>query len=128
MEIHDLFKAIDYTETFVGSARLFHSLMNPPDSIELIHAKQDAYCELESNKALREGIKEYLKTFHENEAPLFTLINAHLHPVRPYGDYRKAMTALQRMLEAADRIPPTETIYLDSLIKSIAIFSWFPCE
>lgn len=126
MEIHDLFKAIDHTETFVGSARLFHTMMNPPDSIELIHAKQDAFCELESNKRLQDAIREYLVTFHEGEAELFKFINGHLHPVRPYGDYRKAMATIDNMLEKVKKIPQTETIYLDSLIKNILIFHGSP--
>jgi len=37
VEIHDLFKSIDHSATHVGSARLFHSLMNPSENIELIH-------------------------------------------------------------------------------------------
>lgn len=126
MQIHDLFKAVDHTETFVGSARLFHSLMNPPDSIELVHAKQDAYCELESNKKLQDAIRKYLKVFHEGEAELFSFINAHLHPVRPYGDYRRAMRTINLMTEEVERIPHTETIYLDSLLKCIMIFKGSP--
>ena len=126
MQIHDLFTALDHTETFVGSARLFHSLMNPPESIELIHAKQDAFCELESNETLQEAIADYLRCFHEGEAELFTFINAHLHPVRPYQDYRKAMKTIQKMMDMIDKIPETETIYLDSLVKSILIFQGSP--
>ena len=122
MQIHDLFKALDHTETYVGSARLFHSLMNPPDSIELIHAKQDAFCELESNVGLQEAISEYLTIFHESEGELFAFINAHIHPLRPYSEYRKGMRAIENMLSLAEKLPPTETIYLDSLVKSILIF------
>jgi hypothetical protein len=102
--------------------------MNPPESIELIHAKQDAFCELQSNKALQEAIQEYLKIFHEGEASLFTFVNGHLHPVSPYGDYKRAMRTIQKMLQAVERIPHTETIYLDSLIKSILIFQGSPAS
>ena len=42
VEIHDLYEALDYTKTLVGSARLFHSLNTPSESLELIQAKQEA--------------------------------------------------------------------------------------
>src|SRR3990167_9366775 len=90
VEIHDLFKAVDHTATMIGSARLFHSLMNPSQSIELVYAKQDSYSELESNTRLQDAIKVFLDDFSAAEADLFRLLNAHLHPMTAYGDYQRA--------------------------------------
>lgn len=126
IEIHDLFKAVDHTITSVGSARLFHSLMNPSESIELIHAKQDSYCELESNARLQSAIAEYLGTFKEGEAAIFKLLNAHMNAMLPYSDFNNAMKAINRMLTAAESIPRPETVYLDSLLKSIQSFTGSP--
>jgi DNA mismatch repair ATPase MutS len=126
VEIHDLFKAVDHTITFVGSARLFHSLMNPSESIELVHAKQDSFCELESNRQLQDAIQEFLAEFNKGEVGLFKLLNAHTHPLFVYSDYRKAMQAIENMLAAIKRLPQPETVYLDSLIKSILSFNGSP--
>ena len=122
VEIHDLFKAMDHTITHVGSSRLFHSLMNPSESIELIQAKQDSYCELESHQLLQDAIAEYLDIFRQGEDDLFKVLNGHMHPIMPYGDYRRAMATIKKMLDAVKRLPQPETVYLDSLIKNILSF------
>ncbi len=126
VEIHDLFKAVDHTTTFVGSARLFHSMMNPSESIELVHAKQDSFCELESNRQLQDAIQEFLAEFNKGEVGLFKLLNAHTHPLFVYSDYREARQAIENMLAAIKRLPQPETFYLDSLIKSILSFNDSP--
>ncbi len=123
LEIHELFGALDHTVTRVGSARLFHSLVNPSESIELIHAKQDSYAELSGNERLKQGIREFLERFKTGEKHLFRLINAHLNPVASYGDYRQAMTAIRTMLAEARKIAQPETVYLDSLLKNILGFA-----
>ncbi|MDD5759491.1 MAG: hypothetical protein PHI06_10455 [Desulfobulbaceae bacterium] len=123
VEIHNLFKAIDHTLTMVGSARLFHSLMNPSQSIELVHAKQDSYCELENNERLQGAICEFLADFAKSEADLFKFLNVHTHPLIAYSDYQAAVNAIERMLVATAKLPQPETVYLDSLFKSIASFT-----
>lgn len=45
VEIHDLYKALNHTRTHVGAARLFHALVTPSESLELIHAKQESFLE-----------------------------------------------------------------------------------
>ena len=128
VEVHDLFKAIDHTQTMVGSARLFHSLMNPSQSIELVYAKQDSYCELENNERLQGAIADFLAEFAKGEADLFKLLNVHTNPLMAYGDYRAATRAIDRMLIAIDKLPQPETVYLDSLFKSIASFKGSPAR
>ena len=122
VEVHDLFKAIDRTMTCVGSARLFHSLVNPSESIESIHAKQDAFCELQNNQLLRQGISDFLSEFANNESDLFKYLNGHMHPMLAYGDYRKATLAINKMLSSVKKLAQPETVYIDSLVKSIKSF------
>ena len=126
VEIHDLFSALDHSITYVGKARLFHSLMNPSESIELIHAKHDAFCELESCHKLREAIVDYLSEFSRGENHLFKMLNAHMHPLLVYNDYNRARKTIAVMQKAVDAIPRPETVYLDSLLKSIQSFSGSP--
>ncbi len=126
VEIHDLFKALDHTRTMVGSARLFHSLMNPSESIELIHAKQESLMEIEANDKLKNAIVDYLEIFRANEKDLFKVINAHMLPLLAYKDHKHAMKAVNTMLKAADAIPQPDTVYIDSLIKNILSFGGSP--
>jgi len=126
VEIHDLFRAVNRCRTMVGAARLFHSLMNPSQSIELIHAKQDAYCELESNTRLQEAVHDFLETFARGETVLFKLLNAHMIPLWPYKDFRGAMATIRAMVEGAANLPQPDTVYLDSLFKTIRGFAASP--
>ncbi len=126
IEIHNLFKAIDHTTTYVGAAHLFHSLVNPSESIELVHAKQDSFCELANNQRLQDAIQEFLAEFNRHEAALFKLLNAHATPLLIYGDYRRAGRAIEKMLTALKKLPQPETVYLDSLFKSVKSFSRSP--
>ena len=119
VEIHRLFKAINHTMTSVGSARLFHSLVNPSESIELIHAKQDSFCELTGNDRLRHAIADFLTTFKKSENELFKFLNAHTHPLFIYGNLKQVKKIVQDLLKTARSLPQPETVYLDSLIKSI---------
>ncbi len=123
VEIHKLFKAVDYTETYVGAAHLAHSLINPSESIELVYAKQDAFCELAGNAKLQEAISEFLVEFRKGEDDIFKFLNAHLHPLTAYGDYKRTMRAIERMMALVKDIPQPETIYLDSMVKSILSFN-----
>jgi len=125
-EIFKLFEAIDHTITHVGSARLFHSLMNPSENVELIHAKQDAFGELEGNRKLQSAIKEFLEEFHTGEGDLFKLMNGHMQPLLALDDYRRATKTIKTMLAAVQKLPRVETIYLDSLIKSVLSFNGSP--
>jgi DNA mismatch repair ATPase MutS len=126
VEIHELFKAIDHTATHAGSARLFHSLMNPSENIELIHAKQDAFWELEGNRKLQKAIQDFLEEFNRGEVALFKLLNAHMHPLLAHEDYRNAVKTIEKMLASVENLPRVETVYLDSLIKSIMSFNGSP--
>ncbi len=122
IEIHELFKAINHTTTLVGSARLFHSLNTPIESLELIHAKQEALRELESNDELSSSLEEYLGLFASEEKSLFRILNANHQPIFPYRDLNKAIHTIETMEKAVDNIPKVESIYLDSLIKLIQNF------
>ena len=118
VEIHNLFEAMDHTITKVGSARLFHSLVNPSESIELIHAKQDSFCELESNVKPQSAIVEFLTVFSHGENKLFKFLNAHMQAILPYNDFIEATQTIEYMMAAA-KAPQPEKVYLDSIFKSI---------
>ncbi|MFN2366422.1 MAG: DNA mismatch repair protein MutS [Desulfurivibrionaceae bacterium] len=125
IEIHELFEAMDHTITRVGSARFFHSLANPSESIELIHARQDSYCELANNVKLQSAIIDFLEVFSRGEARLFKFLNAHMQALMPYHDFKEAAETIKYMMAAAEG-PRPETAYLDSLFKSILSFKGSP--
>jgi hypothetical protein len=89
----------------------------------LVHAKQDSYCELENNERLQAAICEFLADFSKGEGDLFKLLNVHTHPLIAYADYQAAAHSIERMLAATAKLPQPETVYLDSLFKSIASFT-----
>lgn len=122
IEVHDLYKALDHTTTYVGSARLFHSLMQPSESLEQIHAKQEAVMELEASDRLRNAIEEYLGVYQVGEKALFKVLNAHMLPMFPYRDISQAMRTGREMVRAVKSLPRPETVYLDSLFKIIGNF------
>ncbi|MCB2182553.1 MAG: hypothetical protein KQH63_11035 [Desulfobulbaceae bacterium] len=126
IELQELYKTLNHTKTFVGSAKLFQSLMNPCESLELIEAKQDSLSEYEGNDKLRSAVEEYIGLYSENERALFKLLNAHIMPVVPYRDFKKAMKAVEIMARAAGDIPQPDTQYLDSLLQSIKSFHTAP--
>ncbi|OGQ95060.1 MAG: hypothetical protein A2521_00510 [Deltaproteobacteria bacterium RIFOXYD12_FULL_57_12] len=126
VEIHELYQALNHTVTMVGAARLFHSLTTPSESLELIHARQEAFLELDANDRLRSAVQEYLGAFSRGEVELFQLLNAHYQPWMPYRPLRGAVRAVDTMVKAAAAIPRPETIYLDSLIQLILNFAKSP--
>jgi len=128
IEIHDLFQAVNHSVTAVGAARLFHSLVNPSQSIESVYAKQDAFWELSSHVKLQEAIVDFLDQFARGEGDLFKFLNAHMHPLLAYGDYERALGTINRMMAAIEDLPPVETVYLDSLFKNIQSFNRSPCR
>ncbi len=119
IEIHELYRALNHTQTMVGGARLFHSLHSPPESLELIQAKQDSLWELDGNDRLRQAVEEYLGMFSRRETALFRFLNVHYQPMFPYSTLKEAVGAMDTLRTAVENIPQPETVYLDSLIKVI---------
>lgn len=126
IEIYDLFKAVNHTSSRVGAARLFHSLNAPPESLELILAKQEALRELESDDALRSRVEEYIGAYADLEKSLFRFLNFHYQPIAPYRDLRNAMEAIYSLQKMLDDFPSFQSSYLDSLFKLVKNFSNSP--
>lgn len=126
IEIHELFNAVNYTKTYVGAARLFHSLNTPSESLELIQAKQEALKEIENNSALANALEKYLDEYQQEEKFLFRILNANHLPMFPYLDLKKAMRTLKIMQTALKNFPQPQSGYLDSLIHLIKNFGTSP--
>ncbi len=122
IEIHDLYKSLDHTMTLVGSARLFHSLNTPSESLELIQAKQEALLELETNDKLKKAVIGYLNDFSKKEKSLFKFLNVNYHPLLSFGPLRKAIDAVKGMLKGVEKIPAPHSGYLESLLRLISNF------
>ena len=122
IEIQELFKAINNTETSLGAARLFHSLHNPPSSLELVLAKQQAVREIDSNETLYNAIAEYLGNFSAREVDFWRFFNFHYAPIAPYGALKKGMEAIDSLLSPLSGLPAPESSYLISLLSIITNF------
>ncbi|MFC1523232.1 DNA mismatch repair protein MutS [Thermodesulfobacteriota bacterium] len=126
LEIHELYKAINHTQTLVGAARLFHSLHSPSASLDVIQAKQESLKELDSNDKLRNAVEAYIGEFSNREPDLFKFLNAHYLPLYPYQPLKDAIDATHHMVDALKNIPQPETSYLDSLFKIIKNYANTP--
>ncbi len=122
IQIYDLYKAVDHSTTATGSATLFRSLIQPPTSLELILAKQEAVQELQSDDRLRNAVAEYLGVFQNGENILFYFINNQIDSFSPYWHFKAARSAGRRIFEAVQNIPNPESEYLQCLVNDIKAF------
>lgn len=82
VQMPDLYKVMNTATTYSGQLTLYRSLRQPPTSVELTRAKQDAVRELGSDDKLRSKVEEYLQDATANEGHLYTHF---------FGDYQVPM-------------------------------------
>lgn len=122
IQVGDLHRAVDHTETAIGSAVLFRSLMQPPTSLEFILEKQNSLREIESDDSLRQAIEDYVGEIKDGERALLYFLNNQLPSIAPYGPFKAAMKAGKNLALAAKSIPRAESQYLSSLVETINSF------
>ena len=96
IQILDLHKSVNHTQTAIGSATLLRSLIQPPTSLELILAKQQALRELENNDKLRNAVADYLGEIKNVEGELFSFIEEDFAPMDEYFVLNKAKKSLKK--------------------------------
>lgn len=126
VELDNLHAAIDYTTTMIGSATLYRSLIDPPNDITLIRAKQESAQELAQNPLMRSAVSEYLQAVARGELALFKFLNRHNLGLSLYEDIRAAFKSGRQMRNHIDSIPQPETEYLKSLISQATNFEDSP--
>src|SRR3989344_904432 len=119
IQILDLHKSVNHTQTAIGSATLLRSLIQPPTSLELILAKQQALRELENNDKLRNAVADYLGEIKNVEGELFSFIEEDFAPMDEYFVLNKAKKSLKTILKASENIPSPESDYLKILLSDI---------
>ena len=140
LQIDDLFDVMNHTRTATGAATLYRSLVQPPTSIDLILAKQEALSELNSNDRLRNTIIEFLEEVKKRghisfttdpklngEEILYHLLSGRIDMERletlfPYGYFRAAVKTGTKLANASKQIPKPESIYLKVLVSSVQGF------
>jgi DNA mismatch repair ATPase MutS len=128
VQIGDLHNAVKRTQTGVGEATLFRSLIRPPTSLELIHAKQEALREMASNDVFRNAVAEYLGAVQKFENCFMLLYNDGLDSgsFRYYRELREGRRGGRDIVKAAKNIPEPETEYLRVLLHDIKSFGDSP--
>src|SRR3989338_3132427 len=126
IQVEDLHNAIDHTQTAVGSAVLFRSLMQPQVSLDYILAKQDSVRELEADGMLKRAVDDYLFEVQQGEAALLKLLNHELWSHHWYGDFKAARKTVRNILKAAKGITTPETEYARALVSPIRAFESSP--
>ncbi len=128
VEIPRLFEAVNHTQTKTGAATLFRSLMQPLDSLELIHEKQHSVRELEKDEELRREFGGYVSSVAKGEQYLhwylFNCVYCQSEPYKlgnidQYKMYRGFMDFFKKMVDGAKDLPTPRAQYLRALVEDI---------
>jgi DNA mismatch repair protein MutS len=128
IEIPHLFEAINHTQTKTGAATLFRSLIQPLDSLELIHEKQNSVRELEKDKELRRELRGYVSSVAKREPYLhrylFNCVYCQNEPYNPrninqYKMHRGFMDFFKNVVGEAKRLPTPSSQYLKVLVEDL---------
>ena len=128
IDISDLFDATNHTQTKTGAATLFRSLVQPLDSLELIHEKQNSVKELEKDVKMRKEFNGYISSLAKRERYLHWYFfgcrycKSEPHDVGyidQYKMYRESMEFFKDMVNGAKDLPSPQSQYLKILVDDI---------
>ena len=128
IDIPDLFNAVNHAQTRTGAATLFRSLVNPLDSLELIHEKQNSLKELETDRKKREALNGYINLLAKREPFVHRyLFHCSYYQIEPYNLrfidqyklYRESMGFFENMVYGVKDLPRLESPYIKVLIEDI---------
>lgn len=127
IELDELFKTMDYTMTGTGARVLYRSLLQPPTSLELIHAKQESLKDIGQDTELRGKLNDYIFPLVEMEDDTIYYLNGdwrfRSYAGPPYSEYRNTGVFFSRMVDGINNLPPVQSPYLQILLNDIERFS-----
>lgn len=119
LEIPVLFYAMNNTQTITGGATLLRSLLQPLDSIELIHEKQNSIQELKKCRELARELKDYIGSVVEKERSLYRYFSNNYDEYTQYNRYRDTKVFFERLVDKIKNVPKPGTPYLETLMDDI---------
>ncbi|TSC86651.1 MAG: DNA mismatch repair protein MutS-like protein [Microgenomates group bacterium Gr01-1014_7] len=129
VQMPDLLGAVDTSVTRTGSLVLERSFRQPPTSLDLIRAKQEAVQELGSNNRLRYRVEEYLHRAASMEADFYTYFHGDYAVWPPseehhnlYTVYKESRRFMQFLTEGVDGVQ-ADSNYLSDIFSGLRDFS-----
>ncbi len=135
IEIDRLFDSVNHSETVIGQATLYKSLIRPLSDIEAITEKQTALNELTHKPDLRKKIESLVANASHRENDFFTLLSGtfigmlgnthheHEHEGYGYEPYRKGTQFMLDIVDDARTIESPDSQYLKTVFARIEAFS-----
>ena len=122
IEVLQLHRAIDRTQSATGSAVLLRSMVQPGTDLQHIKSKQEALKEIASNDRLRKALEDFVYEFSQGESALYKFFNKGLLALFPYLDLKKAKKSAANITRTLLSIPEAESSYLKNLLSDLHIY------
>ncbi len=119
IQVLQLHKAIDHTNSATGSAVLLRSLVQPETDLDYIQSKQAALKEIATNDRLRGALTDCVREFTDGENALYKFFNKGINALFPYHDIKTAQKSAANITKISAALPGAESAYLRSLISQL---------
>jgi DNA mismatch repair protein MutS len=133
IEVSNLADVVDNTLTSTGSSVVHHRIENPLQSVDEIHAKQEALRELRSNDALRTGVEDLLVRVKEIEEDTGDFLQHSGFGFGPFSSdprwYQKnARKLMANLSKWSGELPEPESDYLKTLKTNLDCLEGSPIQ
>ncbi len=128
IQILQLHKAIDHTQTATGSAVLLRSLVRPQTDLEVIQSKHESLSEIASHNRLRLALKDFVAEYGAGENALYRFFNKGLFALFPYQELKKAKKSAARITRILKTVPVPESPYLKGLVAILESYNGSPID
>ena len=134
IEIDEVFEAVNHAKTTIGQSVLYRSLVQPLDSIEAIHAKQEAVEEIRNNSELRTSIEQVVDNAVQGEKNFYLLLFGEFlgsfgtaredNEIEGFGylQYKRGIRFMLELVDQIRNIGEAESSYLNGVFDKIKTF------
>jgi DNA mismatch repair protein MutS len=128
IQVLQLHKAIDHTQSATGSAVLLRSLIQPGTDLHYIRSKQESLSEIASDDKLRRALMDFVHEYGNGENALYKFFNKGLYALFPYPDIKKAKKSAANITRILQTIPVVESPYLKALMSYLHSYENSPID
>jgi DNA mismatch repair protein MutS len=128
IQVLQLHKAIDHTQSATGSAVLLRSLIQPGTDLHYIRSKQESLSEIASDDKLRRALMDFVYEYGNGENALYKFFNKGLYALFPYPDIKKAKKSAANITRILQTVPGAESPYLKALMSYLHSYEKSPID
>ncbi len=128
IQVLQLHKAIDHTQTATGSAVLLRSLTQPSANLHYIQSRQESLREIASDDKLCLALKDLVHEYGNGENALYKFFNKGLYALFPYPDINKVKKSAANITRILQTIPVPESPYLKALMSYLHSYEGSPID